>query len=238
MTHREWTERQKKIVACTVFVVFVLFCALVGWFIGRPMLRFFDEPEHFRAWVENKGLLGQLMFVGMVALQVIVALIPGEPLEIGAGYAFGFWAGTLLSMAGLLLGSTAVFLLVRKFGVRLVEVFFSREKILSLKFLQNSRRLNLITFIVFLIPGTPKDLLAYFIGLTDMKLSTWLSITAVARLPSLITSTISGNALGEADYRAAVIALGITTVISLSGLFIYRAISAHMNRDAKNADHR
>ena len=71
-----------------------------------------------------------------------------------------------------------------------------RDRIRSLRFLQDSRRLNLLTFIVFFIPGTPKDLLSYFIGLTDMKLGTWLCITAVARIPSIVTSTVTGDALG------------------------------------------
>ncbi|MBR6708253.1 MAG: TVP38/TMEM64 family protein [Clostridia bacterium] len=235
MKHPQLSEKTKKWIAACVFVLFVLFCGLVGWFIGRPMLRFFDEPERFRAWVQEKGILGNFLFVCMMAFQVIVALIPGEPLEIGAGYAFGFLRGTLLSLLGIILGSIFVFLLVRRFGVKLLEVFFAREKIRSLKFLQNTQRLNRITFFVYLIPGTPKDLLAYFVGLTEMKLSTWILITSVARLPSLVTSTLSGNALGEADYRMAIIAFCVTAVISVLGLWLYRSLSVRWNRHTEQA---
>ena len=107
-----------------------------------------------------------------------------------------------------------------------MEVFFPREKIRSLRFLQDSRRLNLLTFIVFFIPGTPKDLLSYFIGLTDMKLGTWLLITAVARIPSIVTSTVTGDALGLKDYQFALIAFGVTLALSLLGILVYRRLSA------------
>ena len=91
-------------------------------------------------------------FLGMMMLQVFVAIIPGEPLEIGAGYAFGILEGTLLCVLGTTLSSIAIFLFVKKFGMRFVTLFIAEEKIHSLKFLQNARRLNLIAFILFFIP--------------------------------------------------------------------------------------
>jgi uncharacterized membrane protein YdjX (TVP38/TMEM64 family) len=167
------------------------------------------------------GVWGRILFVLLMALQVVVALIPGEPLEIGAGYAFGAVEGTLLCMAGITLGSLVVFLFVRRFGIRLVEVFFSREKIHSLKFLQNAKRLELITFFVFFIPGTPKDLLSYFVGLTDIKLSKWILIAGLARIPSIVTSTVGGDALGMQNYVFAVVVFSVTLVLSGAGLLVY-----------------
>ena len=205
--------------------VLLLFAA-VFWLAGRPILALAADPERFRAWIAERGWWGQAAFVGMMALQIFVAVIPGEPLELAAGYAFGAWEGTILCIIGCVIGSALVFLFVRRFGVKLVEVFFPREKIRSLRFLQDSRRLNLLTFIVFFIPGTPKDLLSYFIGLTDMKLGTWLLITAVARIPSIVTSTVTGDALGLKDYQFALIAFGVTLALSLAGILVYRRLSA------------
>ncbi len=204
----------------------LIFIAAVGYLVGKPMVEFVREPERFRAWVDSSGFVSRVIFVGMVIFQLIIALIPGEPLEMGAGYAFGAVEGTILCIIGCVIGSALVFLFVRRFGVKLVEVFFPREKIRSLRFLQDSRRLNLLTFIVFFIPGTPKDLLSYFIGLTDMKLGTWLFITAVARIPSIVTSTVTGDALGLKDYQFALIAFGVTLALSLAGILVYRRLSA------------
>lgn len=218
------SERQKKIFGVIAVVIFILFFFFVFWFVGRPLIAFLHEPERFRHWVSAKGFMGRLIFIAMVVLQVVVAIIPGEPFEIGAGYAFGFWEGSLLSLIGILIGSALIFLFVRRWGIKLVELFFSREKIRSLRFLQNSGRLEWLTFIIMLIPGTPKDLLSYFIGVTDMKLSTWLLIVLTARLPSLVSSTLSGTALGEADYTLAILAFAITGLISLIGICIYRKL--------------
>ena len=223
---RELTERGKKLIAAAAIAVFILLTCAVAWFVGRQLLAFVSEPERFRAWVDSSGFVSRVIFVGMVIFQLIIALIPGEPLEMGAGYAFGAVEGTILCIIGCVIGSALVFLFVRRFGVKLVEVFFPREKIRSLRFLQDSRRLNLLTFIVFFIPGTPKDLLSYFIGLTDMKLGTWLCITAVARIPSIVTSTVTGDALGLKDYQFALIAFGVTLALSLLGILVYRRLSA------------
>ena len=220
------TEAHKKKIYLFAIVVALLFIAAVGYLVGKPMVEFVREPERFRAWVDSSGFVSRVIFVGMVVFQLVIALIPGEPLEMGAGYAFGAVEGTILCIIGCVIGSALVFLFVRRFGVKLVEVFFPREKIRSLRFLQDSRRLNLLTFIVFFIPGTPKDLLSYFIGLTDMKLGTWLCITAVARIPSIVTSTVTGDALGLKDYQFALIAFGVTLALSLAGILVYRRLSA------------
>ena len=220
------TEAHKKKIYLFAIIVALIFIAAVGYLVGKPMIEFVREPERFRAWVDSSGFVSRVIFVGMVIFQLIIALIPGEPLEMGAGYAFGAWEGTILCIIGCVIGSALVFLFVRRFGVKLVEVFFPREKIRSLRFLQDSRRLNLLTFIVFFIPGTPKDLLSYFIGLTDMKLGTWLLITAVARIPSIVTSTVTGDALGLKDYQFALIAFGVTLLLSLVGILVYRRLSA------------
>ena len=218
------TERHKKALYAAAIAIFILFTLAVSWFVGRPLIRFVRQPEQFRAWVQGHGLLGQLAFLGMTVLQIVIAIIPGEPLELGAGYAFGFWRGTLLCEIGILLGGLLVFLFVRRFGVKAVEVFFPREKIESLRFLHNEKRLALWVFILFFIPGTPKDIMTYIVTLTPMKLSTFLLLSTVARLPSVVTSTIGGNALGTGKLTFALIVFGATALISALGILIYRRI--------------
>ncbi len=228
--HRLLTEKQKRITAIIMFACVLIFCGVVSWFIGRPMIEFVSEPEKFRAWVEGHGILGKISFIGMVFFQVVIAFVPGEPFEIGAGYAFGAIEGTILCEIGITLGSMVVFLLVRRFGIKFVEIFFSREKIQSLKFLRSKKQRNIITFLVFFLPGTPKDLLTYFVGLTDMKLSHFLWLASVARLPSVITSTVGGNALGGEKYTFAVIVFALTLILSGAGLLIYNFIQKKRNK--------
>lgn len=224
MDKHVFTDKQKKIIAWAAIVIFLLLSAAVGWFIGRPLVRFASRPEQFRQWVDGHGLLGMAAYVGMVFLQVAVAVIPGEPLEISGGYAFGALRGSVLCLLGAFLGSVAVFALVRRFGRELVEIFFPREKLEKLKFLQSSPKRDALFWLIFTVPGTPKDLLCYFAGLTDLSWGKWLLLCTMGRLPSVLTSTIGGSALGVKDYQFAILVFAVTLAVSGVGLLIYRAV--------------
>ena len=228
-------EKHRKLLWGIGFVIFLLFCGATGWFIGRPMVRLADDPEAFRIWVDSFGVWSRLVFVGMVFLQVLVALIPGEPIELMAGYMFGAVEGTLLAMAGILLGSLVIFVLVRKLGVRMVQVFFTDRQIKRLAFLKDRDKSLVLTFILMMIPGTPKDLISYFVGLTPIKLWQWLLIVPIARIPSLVTSTVTGAAAGEKNYVLAGVVFAVTLLLSIGGLVYYRYICHRQAADGSDA---
>lgn len=221
---RPLTQIQKRWIAGIGIALFLLLSLLICWFAGRPLIQFAREPELFRQWVDRQGIWGPLLFMGMVILQIVVAVIPGEPLEIAAGYAFGALEGTLWCLLGAFAGRVMVFLLVRRFGARAVEVFFPLDKLQSLRFLQNERRLTFWVFLLFFLPGTPKDVLCYIVGLTNLPLRSWLIISTIAPIPSIITSTIGGDALGVGNYTFALLVFLITIVISGLGLLAYRVL--------------
>ncbi len=201
--------------------------------VGKPLLQFVKEPEQFRQWVQSHGIWSPLAYIGIVVCQVLIAFIPGEPFEIVAGYAFGAVPGTLLCLLGTTLGSLLVFFFVRKWGVKLVTVFFPLEKLNSLQFLQNSKKRDLLFLIIYMIPGTPKDLLSYFAGLTNIQFVPWLLICLLGRMPSVITSTVGGDLLGAQNYPAAVLVFFGTMLLSAAGIWIYNKIcEAHQtNQD-------
>lgn len=230
MDKHVFTAKQKKLIGWAAIAIFLLLSAVVGWFVGRPLVRFASQPEQFRQWVDGHGLMGCAAYVGMVFLQVVVAVIPGESLEISGGYAFGAVRGSLLCLLGAFLGSVAVFALVRRFGRELVDIFFPREKLEKLKFLQISPKRDALFWLVFMVPGTPKDLLCYFAGLTDLSWGKWLLLCTVGRLPSVLTSTIGGDALGVKDYQFAVLVFAATLAVSAVGLLIYRALCRRHQR--------
>lgn len=227
------TDKKRKILSGTVIIAFLVFCFVVGWFVGRPMLRFVEDYEGFKAWIEQSGFMGRVYFVLMVIFQVIIALVPGEPLEIAAGFAFGAIEGTILCVIGITVGSIIVFYLVRKFGIKLVEVFFSTEKIKSLKFLQNKKKVTALVFLMFFLPGTPKDLLTYFVGLTKINFWAFFFIASIARLPSIVTSTIGGDRLVEGDYFVAIVVFVATFALSVLGWFAYTRILRSKDNQTK-----
>ena len=212
-------SRRRKWLAGISLAVVTLLVILLTLFVCN-WLRSFSQDD-FREYIRSFGTAGPLVLLGLQILQVFVALIPGEIVESAAGYVLGPWLGTAVCYLGIILASSAIFTLTRRYGVRLVEVFVSREKINELKFLNTEQKRNNLIFLLFFIPGTPKDLLTYFVGLTDIRLRTFLLLSMVARIPSVISSTFGGHMLGEEKYVGAIVLYGITGLLSLLGMVGY-----------------
>ena len=119
--------------------------------------------------MQSQGIGGWFVFLGIQVLQVVVAMIPGEPVEIFAGLMYGPLWGTLSCMLGIFLGSMIVYLLVRRLGMPIVSIFMDPKKFQNLRFLQNKKRFERISFLLFFIPGTPKDLLTWAAGFINIR---------------------------------------------------------------------
>ena len=224
-TKRELTRKQQKTIGITAISIAVVLLAVIVIFVGIPLVRFLKEPERFRSWVDERGFWGKVAFIGMVVMKVVVAVIPGEPFELAAGYAFGVWEGLLLCMIGITIGSMIVFSLVKKFGVSIIRVFFSQERIDGMKLLHTSKKGNIILSIVYIVPGTPKDFLNYCAGLTTIKLPTWLFVCSIGRIPSIITSTISGDAFVQKRYFFGILIYVVTFLVGLIGVLVYNKVT-------------
>ena len=146
------------------------------------------------------------------------------------GYAFGAIEGTLLCLAGVALASVPIFLLVKSVGVKAVELFISRDKIDSLRFINSEKRLKRLVFLLYFIPGTPKDLFTYFVGLTRLRLHEFLVITLIARIPSVISSTVGGNLIQKENYIGAVLLFVVTGAVSLGGMVLYNRLKERKSR--------
>lgn len=218
------TEKRKKLLAIALLALLIAVSAVIYIRVGEPMTALVKDSERFRAWVEQHGWKSRVVFMAMVCLQVLVAIIPGEPLELAAGYVFGAVEGTLLCLGGIVAGSVIVFGLVRAFGRRLVEVFFPAEKIDSLKLMQNPKRLFIIMAILMILPGTPKDLLTYCAGLTKIPFGTWILLSSVGRIPSVVSSTLCAHALGRGNFLMAAIVFLVSALLCCAGLWIYAKI--------------
>lgn len=212
-------DRKRKLLAGVSIFVVLLLMVLLTLFVCHWLNSF--SQEDFREHVRSFGVLAPLVMLALQILQVFIALIPGEIVESAAGYVLGPWLGTAVCYAGIAFASALIFVLTRRYGVKLVEVFISREKINELRFLNTEQKRNTLIFLLFFIPGTPKDLLTYFVGLTDIRLRTFLLLSMVARIPSVITSTFGGHLLGQERYIGAVILYGITGTLSLLGMAGY-----------------
>lgn len=214
-----------------ISAVFLALTVLGIWL----MREYLADPDLVRERIGEHYFLGALALVLISAAQVVVALVPGEVVEIAAGYVFGSWIGSFLCLVGIVLGSSTTILLVRRFGARFVHAFYPKEKIDALPIINDPAKRNLLTFILFVIPGTPKDLFTYAIGLTDMSIPLYIALTTVARFPSVILSTVSGNAVGDENYTKAILFVVITAAVSGIGLLIYNVLSKRHNKRKQEA---
>ncbi len=224
MKHRELSERQQKTLAIVLMSLALVVGITVSIVVGIPLIRFLREPENFRLWVEQRGIWGRVVFVCIEVFKVITVFIPGEPIEIAAGYAFGTWEGMLLCLLGITIGSMVVFALVKRYGMSIVRIFFTQEKIDSLRFLRASRRRDVILTFIYILPGTPKDFLNYYAGLTGIRLPVWFWICSLGRVPSIITSTIAGDAFVQKRYIFAIAFTVGVVLIGGIGVLIYNRI--------------
>lgn len=173
--------------------------ALTVW--AWPWLwQVFHDPASFRDWIQTFGPWSPIVFVTLQALQVVVFAIPGEVTQIAAGWLFGFGLGSLLSLAGTVVGSAVAFGLARRLGIRFVHRIAGPTAVARFDGLMASPQFIGSLFLFFLIPGIPKDILCYVAGLSRLKFLPFLVISGLARLPGIFGSSLMGKALYQGDW--------------------------------------
>ena len=218
----ELLKKKRRIIAVVELSVLVAGLVLVCVFFGKQLLAFFSDPIQVKAWLDRLGPLGVVVFIAIRAAQTLIKVLPAEVLEIGAGYAYGTWGGLLFCMIGTVIGTALILLLMKKFGTKLLYLFVSKEKLESVAFLKDSQKLGVTLFFLYLISGTPKDIITYMIGLTPVKKRTFLIVTSIARIPSVLVSTWCGAAMVQENYMLSAMIFGATAVVSLICMLLYK----------------
>lgn len=183
------------------------------------------RKERITEFLASFGPYSSAVFVLLQALQVVISPIPGELTGVAGGYVYGQRYGFILSTLGLTLGSWVAFELSSIFGRPFVEKLFRKDLLHKFDFLTTNTGAT-ISFLLFLIPGFPKDVLCYILGLSRMGLRTFLTVSVVGRIPGTYLLTMHGASVRNEDYWMTV----ILTVISAALLFaayLYRARLFH-----------
>lgn len=220
-------------------IIMIIFCfAIVGISIFMiPVIKMLSSQEgrgKLKEIVESFGAWGPLMFVGIQVVQVVIAIIPGEPIEIIGGMLFGCFGGLFLCLAGILIGTVLIFYLVKWIGQPLVSVFVNSEKLKKYKILNDEKKLETLIFVLFLIPGTPKDALTYFVPLTKIRPKKYFVYSTIARIPSVISSTVVGTSIGKGKFAVSIIIFAITAAIGLVGILYNDKLFSNMKQKVKH----
>ncbi len=211
-----------------IISLFVLIALLVaGSFLLAPL---FKDPQKIRETL-GEGVGSYFIFIGIQILQVIFAFIPGEAVELAAGYVFGALWGTVLCLIGVAIATAFVFGLTRLLGRKFTEIMLDKKDLKKLKFLNDEKNLEWIFAILYFIIGTPKDVITYFAGITKIKFGVFMAISTLCRIPSILTSAFAGQALGEENYLLSIIIFAVSAVVALVGYFIYYKISKRKEKN-------
>lgn len=182
-----------------------------------------DGQIAFKEKIQNLGFAGLLMLFAMQIAQIFLIIIPGEPIEVLAGMCYGAFGGLIFIMVSAAIITTLIVLMVRKFGRKFVYEFCPKEKIDKIensKMFKNPKKLELIIMILFLIPGTPKDLLVYVGALLPINPLKFIIISTLARFPSVISSTLAGDNLALGNWQVSLLIYAITFAIVGAIIFI------------------
>jgi len=175
------------------------------------------------AFLEGLGPFGIVGFIGLQILQVVVAPIPGEVTGLIGGYLYGPVIGVIWSTIGLTIGSYIAFALARYFGRPFVDKFVDKSILKSFEYLLHHKGVFLV-FLLFLIPGTPKDYLCYVLGLGHLTIAQFLVITGVGRLFGTILLTVGGDMIRHEDFRSFTLLVGITIIVVIIILIFRKKI--------------
>ena len=215
------------IISLTVLLALLI----AGSFLIGPMLaNAVKDPQKFRESL-GSGFASYLIFIGIQILQVIFAFIPGEAVEFAAGYVFGAFWGTVLCLIGVAIATAIVFGLTRLLGRKFTQIMLDKKDLKKLKFLNDEKNLEWIFAILYFIIGTPKDVITYFAGITKIKFGVFMAISTLCRIPSILTSAIAGQALGEENYLLSIIIFAVSALVALVGYFIYYKISKRKEKN-------
>ena len=174
----------------------------------------FQHRHQLKVALRSYGPYSPLVFILLQIIQVAVAPVPGEAIEFLGGYVFGVWAGMLYSMIGLIFGSWLAFSIARIFEKQAVEKFVSPKLRRKFDYLIGHEGV-ILSFLLFLIPGFPKDALCYILGLTPMSLGIFLIISTIGRIPGTLIATLQGAKAFEQQYKTLLILLGVSALMIL-----------------------
>lgn len=169
------------------------------------------------------GIWGLLTLFGLQFAQIFLIILPGEPIEILAGMCYGGLGGLIFVTASAFIISSVIFFMVRKLGKKFVYDFCDEEKVKKIensKIFKNPKKIEWIMIILFLIPGTPKDLLVYIAALLPIKPLRFILISTFARFPSVVSSTFAGDNLLEGNWKNSIIIYAVTFLLVGISIFI------------------
>lgn len=224
-----WYRRWKIAVSLVKLAIFLLICIGIPWIV---LLYHPDIIDHFRSLEELNSFLEQYKTAGIFVylilqvIQILIPVIPGQALQLAAGYLYHFLPGLALSLLGIGMGTAVSFSLARFLGHDAMVLIFGREKMQHYVRTLNSKRAYQIIFLLYVMPGFPKDFICFAAGISEIRLVPFLVLSLVGRTPALMLSLVIGNMTRAGSYSGAIIICIVAVMLFLLFLWKRHAIMA------------
>ncbi|MBQ9075055.1 MAG: TVP38/TMEM64 family protein [Mogibacterium sp.] len=225
-------------------IAYIKLAILIFIIVGLPVILFFTCRDTLfnKEWLANlpefimqyKGYAAAVL-TGIQILQVIICIIPGQPIQLAASYLFGVLKGYLISISGAFIGAFIAFYIARALGKDSLEAIFGEEKVNDYHRKLNSGKGLTAVLLIYLIPGVPKDLVAYVAGISDMRLRPFLIVSTIGRSPGMLGSLLTGYFISSRNY-AAIGVLAVVTAVILIICFVKRKQLVAMLDDLEKKD--
>ena len=221
-------------------VAFVVVCLVAVVALWPSLADVFSEGgvERLVESAQGAGWAGMAMLEGVQLLQVVVAFLPGEVVQVAAGLMYGPWLGSLLILVGAMAGSTAIYFLVHKLGAPFVQGMVSTRHLGKFQQFEKSGKLDAVVFFLFLFPGMPKDVFTYLVPLTGMSYRRFITLTSIGRIPGVVGSTYAASGLANGDIVGPAIVVGLLVVLAILAAVFSERIMNVLANDAVHAKER
>lgn len=214
MELKKFLNKYKELIIIMLFTIITLLLC----YKYKQYILMLKNPNDFKNFIMSFGYLGIIVFVLFQFLQVVIFFIPGEVMQVAGGCIYGTILGSILSLIGITIGSILLFLLSRKYGRPLTEKFVPEKHLNSLENALGSKRLNLIVFLLYFLPGLPKDSTIMVCGISKISLKNFLIYSTLGRIPALVLSCYFGSSMLSCNKGPLIIMVIVIVTVFLIGL--------------------
>lgn len=200
------------------------------FFFHRDFIAGFDSLDEVNAFLAQYKAASVLIYLGCQIIQIVICIIPGQALQFASGYLYDFWLGYLFSLAGVALGTIVTFYLARILGKDAMYLFFGQERFDHFVEKLNSKRAFIAIFLIYLIPGIPKDLFSYAAGVSKMKLLPFVVLSLIGRSPAMMGSIMIGSMTRSGSYIGVIIISVLAIVLCILGLIFHKRITGLVDK--------
>lgn len=210
----------KKKIVFSILKFLILLIIVVGiplylFIFQRDFLLEFKSFEDIVAFLEKNKIASIFTYIMIQAMQIIISIIPGQAFQFAAGYLYTFIPALLFSLIGAILGTSVSFFIARILGKDFVHMLMDDEKIDYYITRLNSKRAYRIVFLLYLIPGLPKDILSYVAGISEMDFENFLIAATIGRTPAMACSLLIGDLFMHGHYYIMGVVIGLVIIIVL-----------------------